>query len=998
MALNKQNLAIPFSTGIDTFTDPLQVMPTNLIDLQNAIFTQDKKIIKRNGFGTLTSLPANVFPTTLTTFNGNLTVIGNSVQAFNESNNTWINHGRYQPVQLSVLPLARGSTNQTACDSSSFNNLTCSVYHDSLASGYLYQINDNITGQTLVTPVALPATANLPRVFTLGNYFIITFLATVSATPHLQYIAIPVASITSPLPATDISSLVKSITTGYDAVVLNNYLYIAWNGSDGGGAIRVNALSSGLALLSPSITTGFNADLMSVCTDSTNIWVSWYDSGTTTVYTMAIVPLTLGTALAPTASDTTDTINLMTSSAINGVLHLFLDVANNYSFVAVPSDFIITYTVTIAGSVAGPFSVVRSLGLGSKSFIYNNVIYMLGAYQGPFEPSYFLFDSSGHVIAKLAFSNGGGYLTTQVLPNASVNGSTVQISYLLADLLVPTNKVQGSGQQNLYNQTGVNLAFFNLAGHNLSTAEIGNNLHMAGGFVWMYDGNVSVEHNFHLWPEQLKATPHTTGGNLTDDTYFYQVTYEWTDAQGNIHRSAPSVPLEAVVSGGGGDGSVTLNISTLRLTYKQNVRIVIYRWAATQQVYHQITDPMSPTLNDPTVDSITYLDTQSSGAIAENFIIYTEGGILENIAFPASNSLGLFKSRLMVVDAENPNLLWFSKQVIQSVPVEPSDLLTIFVAPTISSQGSTGPTLAVSAMDDKFIAFKKDAIYYITGNGPDNLGNNNDFSDPIFVTSTVGCSNQNSIVFSPNGLMFQSDKGVWILGRGLDTQYIGAPVQLYNNNVVTSALGIPGTNQVRFTMDDKKAVMYDYFFARWSTFTNVEAISSTLYQGMHTFLINTGEIRQETPGFYLDGTQAVLMAFTTAWMNLMGLQGFERAYMLYILGNYISPHTLNVTINFDYNQNPSQSVTINPTNFSGTWGTLPPYWGTGNFWGGNNTLEWWRIFLRQQKMTAFQVGVQEIFDSSFGTPPGAGLTFSGLNLVLGSKKGYTPLPAANSVG
>ena len=74
-------------------------------------------------------------------------------------------------------------------------------------------------------------------------------------------------------------------------------------------------------------------------------------------------------------------------------------------------------------------------------------------------------------------------------------------------------------------------------------------------------------------------------------------------------------------------------------------------------------------------------------------------------------------------------------------------------------------------MDDKLIIFKKDAIYYITGTGPDNTGANGTFSDATFITSTVGCANPSSIVLMPNGIMFQSDKGIWLLDRQLGTTY-----------------------------------------------------------------------------------------------------------------------------------------------------------------------------------------------------------------------------------
>lgn len=995
MALNKQNLALPFSTGIDTKTDPLQVMPTNLIDLQNAVFTLDKRLTKRNGFAKLTQLPSGTFPTTITTFNGNLTAIGNSIQAYNSLSNTWTNHGRFQPVQLDTLSLVRSSSSQSAVDTAVNGTLVCVAWADSDGTSK-YQVSDSVTSQLLAGPTNLPSTANQVRVFSLGNHFVITFLATVAATPHLQYISIPTLNLANPATAVDVSSQVKSISTGYDGHVANNTLYLAWNGSDVGDAIRVTYIDVNLNQHNTAVFATEVGNKISVTANASTIWVSYYTSATTSRYTMALNPI-LNAILGPTLLSASGTVICLTSSIVNNVVNVFSQISNTYSFSSVRSDYIELVTCSTTGTVGTPTIIARGVGLASESFVLNDTAYMLSAYNGSLQPTYMLIDGDGNAIARLAYSNGAGYASTQVLCNISLNGNVVSMGYLLKDLIVPISKEQSPDQtSNIYAQTGINFASFDLSGTNLVTAEIGNNLHIAGGFLWAYDGARLTEQGFNFWPEDIVATPSSSGGSMADQTYFYQVTYEWTDSQGNIMRSAPSIPIEAVVSGGSGSGSVTLNIPTLRLTYKPNVRIVVYRWSTNQQIYYQVQPQTSPTLNSTTQNAVAYVDTVADASILGNLIIYTTGGVVENIPGPASANIGLFKSRLMLVASEDKNLLWYSKQVLEATPVEMSDLFTIYTAPTTSSQGSTGPTLAVSAMDDKFIAFKKDAIYYITGTGPDNTGANNDFSDSVFITSTVGCANQSSIVFCPSGLIFQSDKGQWLLGRGLDTAYIGAVAEQYNNQLVTSSLGIPGTNQVRLCLDNDKVLMYDYYYDRWGTFTNIDAISSTLYQSLHTYLDSAGQILQETPGQYLDNTAPVLISFTTAWMNLMGLQGFQRAYMLYILGNYISPHTLSVTIGFDYNNGPEQQVTINPNNFSPAYGNLP-YWGEG-VWGGNPTLEQWRIFLKQQKMQAFQVTVQEQFDPSKGTIPGAGLTISGLNLVVGSKKGFVPLPASNSVG
>jgi len=42
--------------------------------------------------------------------------------------------------------------------------------------------------------------------------------------------------------------------------------------------------------------------------------------------------------------------------------------------------------------------------------------------------------------------------------------------------------------------------------------------------------------------------------------------------------------------------------------------------------------------------------------------------------------------------------------------------------------------------------------------------------------------------------------------------------------------------------------------------------------------------------------------------------------------------------------------------------------------------------------------VTEIYDPAYGVVAGAGLTLSGINIVVGIKKGYTPIRADQTVG
>lgn len=1008
MPLQKQSIPINFSQGLDTKTDPFQVQVGKFLQLENTIFDKGGLLQKRNGYELLTALPNNNSKY-VTTFKNNLLALGDNLFAFSKSSNTWVNKAVLKNVQLSAATLVRSNTNQTQADTAiKADGLMCTVYTDSAASTtYKYVIADSITGQNIVAPTTIiPSSGTVegsPKVFLLKSYFIIVFTNNISGVYHLKYISIPVNNPTSPSTDVNITSQYTPATTvNFDGKVSNDVLYLAWNGSDLGGAIRVSSLDASLSLRAPTVFNGRVATIMSVTADETGntsvIYVSFYDSVSQTGYT-AVLNNVLTILHAPVQTIASEAVVNITSAAQNSNCEILYEVNNSYGYDgAIRTDFIKKRSMSQSGTLSSASVVIRSVGLASKAFIVAGKIYVLSTYSSAFQPSYFLISDTGKVIATLAYSNGGGYLTTG-LPSALVNNSIVSIPYIIAFQIQAVNKTQGAANAaGVYSQKGVNLAVFDLDPSINPSVEIGNTLNFPGGFLMNYDGYSAVENGFFLWPDSVEATTSGSGGSISAQQYYYIATYEWADNQGNIVRSAPSVPVGIVTTGT--TSSNTINVPTLRLTYKtaNPVKIVLYRWSAAQQTYYQITSITSPLLNDTTIDSVSFVDTHTDASILGNSILYTTGGVIENIGPPAAKVVTLFNDRLFLIDAENPDLLWFSKQVIQATPVEMSDLLTIFVAPSIGTTGNTGSLAAMAPMDDKLILFKDNAIYYLNGTGPDNTGANSQYSEPVFITSTIGCSNQNSIVFMPNGLMFQSDKGIWILGRDLQTNYIGASVQVYTQNAtVLSAVNIPGTNQVRFIMDSGMTLMYDYYYGQWGTFTNIPAVSSTLESSLHTYVNSRGEVFQETLGKYLDNSNPVIMSFKTSWLNLAGLQGYERAYFFYILATYLSPHKLQVQISYDYNDSPTQSIVITPDNFATAWG-LDPLWGSTPTWGGKSNIEQWRVFLKQQKCESFQIYIKEIYDSSLGSPAGAGLTISGLNLLVGLKSNSPRLKPSRSAG
>lgn len=1163
---------------MDTKTDPWQVPAGKFLSLVNSVFTTGGRLTKRNGYQLLTSLSGASY---LTTLNDNLTAIGDSVYAYSQPTNSWVEKENYYPVGLSTLSLVRNSLSQTQADTAVSNGLACTAYTETGngSTTYKFVVADAVTGQNIVPPTLIPASsgtvAGAPRVFVLGEYFIIVFTRLVSSTYHLSYVTVSSLNPSgSNLPTNDIAAAyVPSSGLNWDGVVVEQNLYVAYNTTTGGQSVSITYLTLEEAILgdaaqAPANFTGYTATLMSVCADTTGsnpaIYASFYNSGTSTGYAVS-VDINLNTLMLPVEIISSGTIENLASAAQNGTCTIYSEVSNTYGYDStIPTNYInavsvtpsgvpVTFhsvfssgagtitassatglsngmylvdvttpahispnttftisstTLTLSADTAGNSAsspgdemmaqavtlssvthLVRSVGIASKAFIVDGTIYLLTAYESSaasgagYQPTYFLVNASTSVstapvvVAKVAYSNGGGYLPSGI-PSVTVSGDTAQVAYLYKDLI---ESQAPAGQQSLglqapavYTQTGINLATFTLGSTDIGSIELANTLQLTGGFGWMYDGYQPVEENFFLWPDSVEATVSyasltptgtvssgskvitsvsstsgvgygmavsgtdipsgttvvswtsntitmskaatgngsgetiTLSGNITGQpsgwvsgfpAYYVQAIYSWTDQQGNEYHSAPSIPVAIGPLSNENTYIFTYNIPTLRLTYKtaSPIRIRVYRWSVANQAYYEVTQITQPTLNSLSADYVTVVDALADASIVGNNLIYTTGSVVEDVNSPASSIMTIFDTRAWKVDAEDPNLLWYSKQIIEGVPVEWSDLFTYYVAPNVGVSGSTGPITALFPMDDKLIIFKSDSIYFINGTGPDNTGANSLYpTSPYFITSTVGCTDQQSIVLTPNGLMFQSNKGLWLLDRNLGASYIGADVERFNGSVVNSAINVPDETQIRFTLDTGQTLMFDYYYQQWGIFTGVPAISSCVFQNLHTFINSYGEVYQENPGSYVDGDIPVLMSFVTAWLNLNLLQGYTRFRDFYFLGEYYSPHKLFCAVAYDYNSSPLHSTIITPQNFSSS---TPSPFGVPVPVGGPTSLEQWRVHAKKQLCQSFQLTVQEAFDPTYGTvAAGAGFTFTGITCNVVVKKSTRPIRAASTAG
>lgn len=488
------------------------------------------------------------------------------------------------------------------------------------------------------------------------------------------------------------------------------------------------------------------------------------------------------------------------------------------------------------------------------------------------------------------------------------------------------------------------------------------------------------------------ASPDGVGTGSVDGAVQYTAIYEWTDNAGQLVRSVPSVPASINVSG---PASVTIAIPALRLTARDGtrrapVRIVVYRTQDSQPIPYRVTSVTNPPLNDITKDTIYVIDTLADSAIAGNDLLYTFGGLLENDPPPAADTLVTWKNRMVVAGGEDRNTISVSQQ--SSAGDSQALRFSDDFAFSIDQRG--GDITALGVLDDKLIVFKRQMIFAMDGEGPNNAGQGGSFSVASLIATDVGCANPRSVVLTENGLMFQSTAGIYLLDRSLQVNYVGAAVEKFNDFTATGAEFVPGSFQIRFTTTGDNALVYDLVVQQWSTFTNHTSVGCTVANDTFSFARPDGTVWREDDTSFVDGDgELVRLRLETGWISMAGIQGFQRARRLLVLGDYKGPHQLVMQIATDYSPAFAQYEVADAAPLVGAsvYGTPSPY-GAGSVYGGEFVPYQFRVHIVHQKCQAIRIRIEDAQTSAYNE----GYSINALTLEIGAKRGAMKVPAARS--
>ena len=402
----------------------------------------------------------------------------------------------------------------------------------------------------------------------------------------------------------------------------------------------------------------------------------------------------------------------------------------------------------------------------------------------------------------------------------------------------------------------------------------------------------------------------------TDAAYQYVATYEWTDANGLVYKSAPSPSVTVYLfSGVNSSTSVLLTVPGLSLTEKTGVQVVFYRTLKNGSVFYRLA---SVAQGSAYPISVTYTDTSPDTDLMGNAQLYTVGNVVENVWPAAVVFPHVHSGRLFAVDALKRRRIWYSHALQEGAPPEFSDLLTF----EVDERG--GDITGLATLASWLIIFKQDRIFYTSSQGPDRTGQGDNYSDVSLLPGDCGCVDSRSIAETTAGLLFRADKGIYLLDRSLMLQYVGADVEpLLSGVTVLSATPVADKHQVRFLLDGgtSQVLVYDYLVNQWARWSlPAVGLSAALVNGSYAVLATDGYVYTETAGQHVDGFgDWIPLTVRTAWIKLADLQRWQRTRNVQILGTRGSADFLvNATIYRDYQNADAYAQTAALDTFS--WG------------------------------------------------------------------------------
>lgn len=1017
MALVPTTKPVGLFGGLDLKNDPKYVDAGRSLTAQNVRYPSVSRAEKRYGQSTLSnSVPGSgtliqqgkalgAFGNELLAFDGS------TLYAYGEGAGYWVNRGNLTETQLDVKNVTAGVTNAINVSAGSDGTVEFYAFEDANGNVY-YSAKDSTSGTFFAQNALLVSGATAPVVVLTPTYAYV--VANVVGVLYLyQFLLSSLGS--GPVQQVNIGSVMAGT---FHAMAYTNQQTLLITYISPAGLATMSAYNATTLILVGTQTaaaTGAAAGARVSAGSITavgNYLTAFTQPGVTTAPTLYFTAVSM--LSAPTLTSMAQPASLPVGYLVDNVIIEASTTQNEWTAVCSlvkspgndqPAHFFVQgrfgTTIDVTSAPVFGMSLASQLAVNDGSFYWlcNSRVYNYVGTASQ-QPTYYLMragpilDQTGNIAAPSILSR---FLSSQAYPNT---GNPVTVSMLDTGLfygLLYRAALRADSTGTLYTVnyiTSAMISFPDVSG--VQVVPFNGGALINCGLTYNYDGTQLVENGFWEFPDGINNNTDAPGS-----TYIYQyfVTYEWTDALGNVTLSAPSYAVVISSASEVGAGAThTLAVPYIALTRKSGVSIGVYRTAANSS---------SPAYKVGTVANVT------TGAAAINFVdtvtdtvagagqrLYAPAdfsGELENEPAPPFRYMVATKTRVFGIPQDNPYQIWYSKPIAYGRPAE------FTPAQAIPIETAGGAVTALSALDTQAVVFKAQRLYYLPGDGPNAAGKPYNAFPPSLqlIASTTGCTSNQSVLATAEGLYFQSPTGLTQLTRGVQVNpAFGLPVQpLIQSLTLTGAQAVPAQNQLRWTSAEGTCVVYDYVTQRWSTYTNYDCVGYQPYGTTFARLRSDGRVWYEDTSTYLDDGAGVTMTIETAWLKPAELaQGFAAVWYATILGEYTTEHSLVVEVCYDYLDSAAFSVTFDASTYGnyGSYGSGSPY-GSDPYYGSSASIPIYgtayqpRVAMKRQVCEAVKF---KIYDTSI---TGASCALNEIALQLGVIGGIKRVPATQQV-
>lgn len=960
MALQEVPVPVPFAQGLDSKTDPKAAPVGRLLVLENGRFDVGTTIKKRSGYeslGTSITGAGDSYESAraLSSRSGELVLLTDGAAYSHQASlGTWNSIGFVSSVNSADESVAHTGSNQTGADHADNGGVRLLAWEDS-RGGIYWTLLEVDGGRVLRAPAQVDSAGQRPRCLAVGE---VLHLVYATAVGELRILVVNPVEPTATVTPVTLTSDLSTTNPSFDAMptaYTNEPGLIVWAKSTGG--YRLGYLAPSGVLGSP--VTGLDsvvdnsAPVVNVGPalghDGESITVAYFTTATTTTSAVLHDPLDSLAVVGSTGTivETAAVVRLTAGySSSVGYVWRELTAATNRDHrvrVAVFEGFTLTESADIRGSC-----------LASRAFDDAGFSHCWLAHDVTFFATYLCLRvteaGATNCVARSLPGLAYGAPDRAHLPSVHADEDDARVHRWCATW--QQQLPAGDEVSAVFAEAGIRLVTLDFdASTAWQTAQLGRNLYIGGACPLRYDGDSIAEAGFHYAPDNVAAPTQGAGGALAPllGTWTYRFLYEEIDAQGEIHQGATSIGTNVTLTGS--NNRLTFAIPTYRSgTSKRRVRIGVFRSEQGDTAAFYRVSSLDPSAtgsngyvtNSTSADTVTFVDDMSDAVLITKEPLYTNGDIPSNDPTGAGSVLTVGKNRLFYNDPSDPLLIRFTQELADGYAAEFNNELTVKVDPY------GGAITALAVMDDRLIVFKRSAVFAVSGPGPlrnpaaaPDVG----FSPAQLVTSDVGCTAPSSIAVTPAGIVFQSAKGIYLLGRDLAVSYVGAAVEAFNAQSVTRATLIEDRRQVVMLCSTGKTLMFDYGVGQWSTYTNHTGLDAVTVGGTYHYLRTDGRVFRETPGVFRDDNSQIPLVLETAWIKFAPyLQGFARFYHAHIIGERKSAHTIRFRYQTEYLNNWSAPIDVDWTSASGDAYGDGSY-GDGDY-GGDPPEAWqWKVHL-----------------------------------------------------